>query len=85
MKTTNKITQAEVIAHTNTEEYKGVGLSKSYRHTLDVNGTTYEKTTDGMVMFHSNETYSAVILDGNYATKREFAKIVVEHFNNRIN
>ena len=84
MKTENKITQTDVILHTITTKYKGVGISKTYRHMFDINGTTYEKTTDGVILFHSHETHQGVILDVNYATKKEFAKIVVEHFNNRI-
>ena len=85
MKTENKITQADVLQHTVTTTYKGAGISKTYSHVFGINGTTYEKTTDGMVLFHSHETYQAVILDANYATKKEFVKIVVEHFNDKIN
>ena len=85
MKTTKKITQSDVLINTRTKKYKGVGLSTSYSHIFDVNNTTYEKTTDGLTLFHSNETFRGTLLDLNNANKKEFAKIVVEHFNDRLN
>ena len=84
MKTTNKITQKDVLAQTITTHLHTVGLRHDYHHQFSVNGTTYEKNTEGFVLFHSNETYQPEMLDANFATKREFAKIVANHFNSRI-
>ena len=78
------LTIQQVSDNTRTEKFHKAGISFVYSHIFEIDGTTYEKTTDGMILFHSNETHQAIILNSNYADKKTFARVVVEHYNERI-